>query len=72
MKKNYISPAAVQVKMNQESPLCFQSNNETHTGTGQEGVGEGTGETPGTGDKPTDPPEEGERNAKKAYIWDEW
>lgn len=71
MKKTYISPAAMQVRMDQESPLCFQSNNETHTGTGQEGDGEDNGYTPGTGDKPTDP-EDDERNAKSTFIWDEW
>lgn len=72
MKKTYIEPTiGVTVMLTENLLGQMQSDNTIENGSPYEGNTDPI-KPPATDPEPTDPPEEGERNAKKAYIWDEW
>lgn len=69
MKKIYIQPESDIIFVDTTGAILLDSDNEKHTGTGQEGAGEGSPWVPGTGGILD--PEEGERNANRYSLWDE-
>ena len=71
MKKTYIEPTiGVTVMLTENLLGQMQSDNTVENGSPYEG--KDPIDPPATDPEPTDPPGEGERNAKKAFIWDEW
>lgn len=69
MKKIYIQPETDIIVVDTIYAILFDSDNEKHTGTRQEGDGENSPYVPGNGGILN--PEDGERNANRHSLWDE-